>query len=78
MDNFNQAEERMLIEVTNNFEVKLDDGSLWSVTPEHMPTVCTWTPTATIKIREVDPNSPWPYELSNTEEGVSVRASRII
>ena len=76
MDNPNQVEEHMLIEVSDDFEVKLDDGSQWNVTPEDMPTVCTWTPTATIRIRLVDLDSPWPYELLNTEEDVSVRASR--
>ena len=50
--------------------------SKWSVEPGYNPTVCTWIPTATIEVTLVDANSPWPYEIMNTEESVSVRARR--
>jgi len=78
MSHSDQVEEHMLIEVKDDFEtLELDNGSRWSVTPEAMPTICTWIPTANIRIRLVDPTSLWPYEILNTEDDVSVRARRV-
>jgi hypothetical protein len=73
----NQVEEHMLIKVSvNSGTLKLDDGSRWSVTPGDMPTICTWIPTATIRIELIAPDSTWPYELTNTGIDISVRAMR--
>ncbi len=75
MDNPNQIEEHMLLEVLDD-SLELDDGSRWSVTPGGIPTIQTWIPTTSIRVRLVDTNSIWPYELTNTEEGISVRARK--
>lgn len=78
MDNSNRAKESMLIEVSSDCQtLHLADGSRWSVEPADMPTIATWIPTANVIIRYVEPSSPWPYELLNTENNVSVRATRI-
>jgi len=78
MDNPNKIKESMLIEVSDeHLTLQLADGSQWNVAPGDLPTIVTWIPTATIRIRYVERNSPWPYELLNTENDVSVRAKRI-
>lgn len=77
MNSVNPAEEHMLIAVHNDFEtLEFDDGSKWSVEPGDNPTISTWLPTETIRIKLVDDASPWPYELTNIAEGISVRARR--
>lgn len=76
MDNPNQIEEHILLEVLDD-SLELDDGSRWSVTPGGIPTIQTWIPTTSIRIRLVDPDSLWSYELTNIGEDVSARARRI-
>ena len=75
MDNW--VEEHMLIELADDFgTLELDDGSQWGIMPGDMPTICTWIPTATIRINLIAPDSLWPYELTNTGVDISVRAMR--
>jgi hypothetical protein len=72
-----QIEEHMLIELADDFEaLELDDGSRWDVMPEDIPTICTWIPTATVRISLIAPDSLWPYELTNTGVDISVRAMK--
>ena len=78
MSKTNPIEEHMLIQVHDDFEtLELDDGSKWGVEPGDNPTIVTWLPTETIRIKVADLNSAWPYELINIKEGVSVRARRV-
>ena len=77
-------DEYMLIEVLDDFETlvlaKESGGgrtSKRSVEPGYNPTIATWIPTAIIQVELTTPNSPWPYELTNTEEGVTVKARRV-
>jgi hypothetical protein len=73
-----EVEEHMIIEVKEDSDtLELDDGSQWSVTPEAIPTICTWLPTTNVRIKLIDHNSFWPYEILNTESDVSVRARRV-
>ena len=73
-----RAKESMLIEVSDDCQMlQLADGSQWNVEPTYMPTIATWIPTANVRVRYVEPDSPWPYELLNTENDISVRAMRI-
>ena len=73
----NQIEEHMLIKLSvNSGTLELDDGSRWGVAPGDMPTICTWIPMATIRIKLVAIDSLWSYELTNTGVDISVRAMR--
>lgn len=67
-----------LSDISDDLEtLTMEDGSLWKVPFEFMPSICTWAPTTIIEISIVDENSEWPYQLLNTEEGVAVRARKI-
>ena len=54
------------------------DGTMFSVAPGDIVTICTWLPMNAIQIAHVDPNSAYPYELTNSSDGVAVRARRLI
>ncbi len=70
--------EGMLIKVADDCKrLILDDGSEWSVEPGDIPTICTWTPTATIMVEMVDSELVWPYKLTNAGVDISVRAMKI-
>ena len=70
-----EEERFMLISISDDCTtLEMDDGSRWGVEPGYNPTIATWLPTESISIRLVGPDSPWPYELTNIGEGVSVRA----
>jgi len=69
--------ENTLIEVNDDCDkLEMIDGSTWVIWPGHMPTVCTWIPTATIKIKKTNNNAPFNYELTNVNIGVSVWAMK--
>jgi len=54
--------EQMLMYIVNDGEkLVLMDGSEWMINLGDMPTVCTWIPTATIKIEETDNNDMFSY-----------------
>ena len=66
--------ETKLVEVRNDGEIlSMMDGSEWMVEVGDMPTVCTWIPTANIKIDETSSG----YAITNLEIGVSIRASKV-
>lgn len=66
--------ETTLMEVKNDGEIlSMMDGSEWMVEAGDTPTVCTWIPTASIKIEE----TPSGYTITNLEIDVSVRASKV-
>ena len=68
----------MLNEIINDGEkISLMDGSVWLINPSDMPTVCTWIPTATIKIEMDDSENLFSYQLINENIDVSVRARKI-
>jgi hypothetical protein len=78
MSDSNRVEEHMLMGIHDDFEtLDLDDGSKWSVEPGDNPTICTWIPTATIRVELVAPGSVWPYKLTNIGEDISVKAMKI-
>jgi len=69
---------KMLIEVKESGEeIELMDGSRWAINPSDIPTVCTWIPTAEIKIKLIDKSSLYPYEIINMNIDVSVRAMKL-
>lgn len=73
----NDEIEFMLIEVLEDGQkLKMMDGSLWMPNPGDMPTVCTWSPTTTIKIKNTG-EGMFSYILHNTTDDISVRARRI-
>ncbi len=68
----------MLNEIISDGEkISLMDGSIWSIDPSDMPTVCTWIPTASIKIKRINSEAMFSYELTNENIGVSVRARKL-
>jgi len=70
--------EQMLMDIVNDGEkLVLMDGSEWMINPGDMPTVCTWIPTATIKIEETDNNDTFSYKLTNLNIDVTVYAMKI-
>ncbi len=67
----------MLNEVINNGEkVSLMDGSVWQINPGDMPTVCTWIPTAEIKVSR-NKDDVFDHTLTNKNIGVSVKAMKM-
>ena len=54
------------------------DGSLFTISPGDIVSICTWIPMDTIRIVIVDPDSFYPYELTNTGSDVAVRATRLM
>ena len=68
----------MLNEIINDGEkISLMDGSIWLINPSDMPTVCTWIPTASIRIKRQNPDVMFSYELINENISVSVRARKL-
>jgi hypothetical protein len=66
--------ETILIEVKNDGEIlSMMDGSEWMVEATDTPTVCTWIPTANIKIDRTSSG----YTITNLEIDINVRASKI-
>ncbi len=41
------------------------DGSKWVVSPEYVPEIRTWVPTAEIAVTVGSPGSEWPYKIVN-------------
>lgn len=56
--------------------LKLEDGSLWQISPVDTVTTSIWLGTSEITIIKVD-NSTYPYKLVNTDDNESVRARRM-
>jgi len=71
--------ESMLTKVDSekNYELKLMDGSIWSINPFDIPTVTIWLPTSTIQIIEKNDGNMYNYELINLNTKQSVRGMRI-
>ena len=65
----------MLLEVdTDNFELQMLDGSVFSVNPADITICCTWTPTAELSIKK---NSNQTYNYTITNDGSSIYAMKI-
>lgn len=74
-----EEKEAMLNEIISDGEkLSLMDGSMWLIEPLDIPTVCTWIPTATIKIKVVDSNAMFSHELTNENIDVLVRAMKVM
>ena len=72
-----EMQDEMLTEVLDDGEhIELMDGSRRLINPGDMPTVCTWIPTATIRIALVEPDAVFPYELTNLNIDATVRAMK--
>lgn len=56
--------------------VRLDDGTLWQISPVDAVTTSTWSGASEITIIKLD-NSTYPYKLINTDDNESVRARRM-
>lgn len=56
--------------------VKLEDGSLWQISPVDTVTTSIWAGSTEITIIKLD-NSTYPYKLINTDDNESVRARRV-
>ena len=68
----------MLNEIINDGEkISLMDGSVWLINPSDMPTVCTWIPTATIRIKANKSEGMFPFELINENIDVLVCARKL-
>ena len=69
----------MLLEVLVDGErLQMDDGSIWVISPSDVPTVCSWIPTATIRISNSSGNRLFPYVLKNEYINVSVDAMKVV
>lgn len=69
----------MLNSILNNGEkISLMDGSVWQIKPDDVPTVCTWLPTADIKILKNNNDHVFSYILINKEIDISISAMKII
>ena len=72
----NQVE--MLSAIINDGEkISLMDGSVWFIDPSDMPTVCTWIPTASIRIERVNSEAMFSYKLINENINVKVNARKL-
>ena len=68
----------MLMEVLNDGqELLLMDGTKWMINPGDIPSVCTWIPTAKIKVEKLDINDMFFYKLTNLNVDISVYAMKI-
>ena len=68
----------MLNEIINDGEkISLMDGSIWLIDPSDMPTVCTWIPTASIKIERINSEAMFSYKLTNENIDVTVNARKL-
>lgn len=71
--------ETMLIEVdidNEEFHLTLMDGSKWFVNPGDLPTVATWLPTSEITL-EQNTDSMFDFDITNTSEGVTIKARQV-
>ncbi len=69
----------MLLEVLEDGErLQMDDGSIWVISPGDVPTVCTWIPTATVRISKSSGDRLFPYVLKNEDINVSVDAMKVV
>ena len=59
------------------YHLTLLDGSKWFVDLGDLPTIATWLPTTSIKIKKLPARSMFSYKLVNVDEGVSVRAAKV-
>jgi len=66
-----------LMEVMNDGQqLKMLDGSIWDINPGDMSIVCTWIPTANIKIKEGNLDSLFnSFLIYGDEIQVSARKS---
>ena len=72
--------ETSLLKVANENQkshMLMMDGSEWFIYPYDLPTVATWIPTASILIQE-NGKQMFPYDITNLEEDVTVRAMKVI
>jgi hypothetical protein len=59
----------------NGSQIRLSDGSLWSIHPKDTPITQSWiTPVEILVAQSGDPD--YPYKLTNTLTGSSVRAKK--
>ena len=68
--------EKTFLEVDyDNCEIKLLDGSKWSVNPGDLSIVSCWTPTAKVKIEPANNNRIYSYKITNlTDNSVALAA----
>ena len=70
--------EEMLMDIKNDGEkLVLMDGTEWMINPSDLPTVCTWVPTASIKVQKLNTNDMFSYKLTNLSFDISVYAMKL-
>lgn len=63
--------------ISDGEKISLTDGSMLLIDPSDMPTVCTWIPTATIRVVPGDESRMFSHRLINENINVSVCARKI-
>ena len=58
------------------FHLTMTDGSKWFVGPDDLTAVATWLPTTEVVLEEND-NSMFSFDITNTSEGVTIKAMRV-
>jgi hypothetical protein len=69
--------EEIVKEVNEEGEVVLIDGSRWLVDPHEVTTAFSWPREAAVRIEFVDEAESYPFELTELESGVTVRAMKV-